>query len=120
MSHEIDYRDPDVISARLMSASKKLHEITIQTADAENILKWEGERAKNILSDYVDTISTAASKAEAIARKNPEYRKRLDELIEQSKSAREQIKVYKDEERSFEAARSLLSMCRESMRQLQG
>lgn len=107
------------IKARMQTASKTLNDEAENVGKAKQVREFASERRKNLLALYIDKDLPSA-KAEALARKNPEYLQRFDELALQSEAAEITIAKYAATQHSFEAARSLLSFTRESLRQFEG
>ena len=117
--NEQDDEQAQKIITRMQTASKQLNDNAESVGKAKQIREFASERRKNLLAQYVDA-DLPSTKAEQVARKNPEYLQKFDQLAAQSEDA--EIVIAKDSatRHSFEAARSLLSFNRESLRQLEG
>lgn len=116
---EQDNEQAKKIMERMQTASLKLNKTAPAVGHAKQIREFASERRKNLLAQYFDA-DLPATKAEMLARKHPEYLQKLELLVGQSDDA--EIVIAKDSatRHSFEAARSLLSFNRESLRQLEG
>lgn len=115
----IDDAEAVRIKARMQTASKQLNDEAENVGKAKQIREFASERRKNLLAKYIDNDLPAA-KGEAQARKHPEYLREFDKLATQSEAAEVTIAKYQATQHSFEAARSLLSFTRESLRQFEG
>jgi predicted ArsR family transcriptional regulator len=115
----MDHLDAEKIALRMADCTKKLQDSAVDVGNAMVIREFASERRKNLVAQYCDALAPV-SKAEMSARKNPEYLRKLDELMEESRAAEITISKNKANQASFEAARSMLSFNRESLRQLEG
>lgn len=117
--NEQDDEQAQKIITRMQTASKQLNDNAENVGKAKQIREFASERRKNLLALYFDA-SLPATKGEMLARKHPEYLQKFELLSNQSEDA--EIVIAKDSatRHSFEAARSLLSFNRESLRQLEG
>ena len=119
----MDHLDANIVQDRMQSASKALHKTHVQVGKARLVRSMFSDRKKNLLAEYAarHLISGGShSQAETLARSDPEYKKKFDELTQQAEDA--EITIAKNDANmaSFESARSLLSYNRESLRQLEG
>lgn len=119
-----DHTDVNVISARIMSSTKRLHELADKVGSARQVREFSSEMRKAVLSaEVVKALkegATSATEAEHVARSTENYRHKMDQLAEQYRAAEVTIAKFTAEQASFEAARSLLSFSKESLRQLEG
>ena len=119
----IDANEIGPIEARLKSSSKKLHQLAPSMGMAKQIKSYDGDRRKNLLAKYVVVhlkAGESATASEAQARATPAYQTELEQLAANYQDAERTIAEYDAEYASFEAARSLLSFARESLRNLEG
>ena len=119
MSQLPDKNDKDLAESRMMSASKALHQMAddvAQAIQAKHFVKRdENKLEKKYMKRYLDAGYSAA-KAEAYALADPEFDK---EDLAQREAYLTFTKVlvrWENEQRSFDAARSMLSYARESLR----
>ncbi len=118
-----DNHDISEVEQRLRSCSKRLHVLAPQVGAAKQIRQYDTDRRKNLLAKYVVKSLKAgesATAAEAHGRADPSYQMELESLSKQYEGAEKCIAEWDSEMCSFDAARSLLAMNRESMRILQG
>jgi hypothetical protein len=118
-----DNREIAQVEERLRTCSKRLHVLAPQVGAAKQIRQYDTDRRKNALSKYVVKSLKAgesATAAEAIGRADLGYQAELEALSVQYEGAERTIAEWDAEQASFEAARSLLSMAKESMKVLEG
>ena len=118
-----DNHDISQVEARLKDATRRLHQLAPQVGAAKQIRQFDTDRRKNLLAKYVVIAlkeGHSATAAEAYGRSDPSYQTELEGLSKQYEGAEKTIAEWDSEFASFEAARSLLSMAKESMRVLEG
>lgn len=118
-----DNHDIGQIEQRMKLCTKRLHSLAPQVGAAKQIRQYDTDRRKNLLSKYVVKSLKAgesATAAEAHGRADTAYQAELEALSEQYTGAEKVIAEWDSEFASFEAARSLLSMAKESMKVLEG
>ena len=119
----MDHTETERIAERMKSSTRKLHALTAQVGGAKQIREYDSDRRKNLLAKYV-MISLkegfSATASETIGRANPAYQAELENLGDQLQAAEMTIAQWTAEQSSFEAARSLLSFSKETMRNLDG
>ncbi len=118
-----DDRDISEVEQRLRSCSKRLHQLSASVGAAKQIRQYDSDRKKNLLAKYVVRAlkeGHSATAAEAYGRSDEAYQTELEGLSKQYEGAERCIAEWDAEMSSFEAARSLLSMAKESMRVLEG
>jgi hypothetical protein len=118
-----DSRDISEVEQRLRSCSKRLHALSASVGASKQIRQYDTDRRKNLLAKYVVRAlkeGHSATAAEAYGRSDPSYQTELEGLSKQYEGAEKTIAEWDSEYASFEAARSLLSMAKESMRVLEG
>jgi len=111
------------IEKRLKSATGRLHQLAAAVGHAKQVREFAGDRKKNLLAKYVVRALKAgetSTAAETIGRADPSYQSDLEALASDSEQAETVIAQWSAEMASFEAARSLLSMQKESLRLLEG
>ena len=104
----LDPFDVKRVAERMQLATGALHKMTADVGDAKQVREFSGDRRKNLLAKFVDP-ALPISKAETMARTNPEYIEELDSLAQQHALAEKTLAEWAAEQASFEAARSLLS-----------
>ncbi len=118
-----DSRDISEVEQRLRSCSKRLHQLAPQVGAAKQIRQYDTDRRKNLLAKYVVRAlkeGHSATAAEAYGRSDEGYQVALEAIGAQYEHAEKVIAEWDSEFASFEAARSLLSMAKESMKVLEG
>lgn len=115
----MDNLDANIVAARLAASTKRLHGMAEAVGIARQVKEFAAERRRNLLAFHCNP-DESVSKSELAARKRTSYLEELDELANQQKDAEITIAKWQAEMASFEAARSLLSFNRESLRQLEG
>lgn len=118
-----DHTETQRIANRMQSCTRKLHELAGQVGAARQIREFNSDQRKAALSvEVVKALKDgeSATAAEHIGRASPAYGQKLDVLAKQYEAAEACIAAWQAEMASFEAARSLLSFSKESLRQLDG
>ena len=118
-----DNRDIAEVEQRLKSCSLNLHRLAPQVGAAKQIRQYDTDRRKNLLAKYVVRSLKAgesATAAEAYGRADGAYQAELEALSKQYEGAERTIAEWDSEQASFEAARSLLSMAKETLKTLEG
>ncbi len=118
-----DQSEISTIEQRLKSSTKRLHALSAQVGAAKQVRNYDADRRKNLLAKYVVRYLEAgesATAAEQYARADGAYQSELEFLAKGHESAEQTIAEWDAEFASFEAARSLLSMQKETMRTLEG
>lgn len=118
-----DHNDANQIAERIKSSTRKLHQLAGQVGAARQIKEFNSDMRKAALSTEVVKALKAgesATAAEHIGRASPEYQQKLGVLGKQYEEAERTIAEWSAEQASFDAARSLLSFSRETLRQLEG
>ena len=117
-----DYSDVETISLRMMSATKKLHEMAGAVGSARQVKEFCGDLRRNALSAEVVKYlreGDSAAAAEHKARASEAYTARLDALMKHYGESEKVIAEWSAEQASYDAARSLLSFQKQTMRELQ-
>ncbi len=118
-----DNREIAQVEERLRSCSKRLHVLAPQVGAAKQIRQYDTDRRKNLLSKFVVKSLKAgesATAAEAYGRADDGYQAALEAIAAQYEHAEKTIAEWDAEQASFEAARSLLSMAKETLKTLEG
>jgi len=118
-----DYSETEQIAKRMKASTRKLHELATQVGTARQIREFSGDQRKAALAiEVVKALKEgeSATAAEHIGRASQAYGQRLEVLAKQYEAAESTIAQWQAEMASFEAARSLLSFSKESLRQLEG
>ena len=116
---EIDHQDIEKVSERLKSTSKQTQSCIQDLSDALTVIKFSNDNHKNLLAEFTD-YSLPQGKAEAQARANPAYIERFKQLQEDFRQAQSIILADKANDRSWETARSLLSVAKSHLNKFQG
>lgn len=116
-----DYSDSNAVAVRMKDSTRKLHQLAISVGNAKTVREFSSDRRKNLLAKYVARAlkdGESATAAETIGRADETYQSELASLQEQHQAAETAIAKFTAEQCSFEAARSLLSFEKQSMRDL--
>lgn len=122
----MDFSDAQIAQARMVECTKWMHAHHVQVGKARVVRAMFSDRKKQLLARFSTPGLNAQGKpvslavAESEARKNPEYEIGLKSLIEQVEAAEILLAQADANDSSFEAARSMNSFNRESLRQLEG
>lgn len=116
-----DHNDALKVEQRLRAATNELHKLAEPVAMARQVKEFSSERRKALLAQFTvpllaDNNSSAA--AEAMARATPEYLAGLTALEDQYRNAEQAIAKWSATVCTFDAARSLMSMSKEQLRQI--
>jgi hypothetical protein len=118
-----DYSESEKIANRLKTSTRKLHELAAQVGAAKQVREFCSDQRKSALSmEVVKALKAgeSAAAAEHIGRASEAYQQRLQSLAESFSAAESTIAAWTAEQASYEAARSLLSFSKETMRNLDG
>jgi hypothetical protein len=118
-----DHSETEEIAGRMKSSTRKLHELSSLVGSARQIREFNSDQRKAALSTEVVKFlksGESATAAEHMGRASEPYQAKLAVLAKQLESAESTIASWSAEMASFEAARSLLSFSKETMRQLDG
>ena len=116
-----DHSEIDKIADRLRSSTKKLHELVPLLGMAKQVKEFSSDQRKQALAvEMVKSLKAGegAAASDAIARASDAYAAKMTQLGKDYAEAERVIAEWKATQASFEAARSLLSMQRENLRQL--
>jgi hypothetical protein len=101
------------LSRNLENIALQIEQLAPQLADARTVREYDADRKRNLLAEFVTPLlatEKSATAAETVARANPEYRRRFDELRQQLLTAHTVIAREGGLQARFEAARSVLSV----------
>ena len=118
-----DFHDTAKVEKRLRDATNRLHAMVNDVALARQIKEFSSDQRKTILARYVAPLLAAgqsAVAAEAMARASDEYRAEAEIHAKQYQHAEKVIATWYAVNATWEAARSLFSMSKETMKQLNG
>ncbi len=118
-----DNREIVQVEERLRSCSLRLHKLAPMVGSAKQIRNYDGDRRKNLLAKYVVRAlkeGHSATAAEAYGRSDEGYQVALEAISSQYEQAEKTIAEWDAEQASFEAARSLLSMAKETLKTMEG
>lgn len=116
-----DHTDSLEVTTRMKSSTAKLHQLSARVGMAKQVRDFMNDLRKNALScEVVKALKAgeSATAAEHIGRASPEYAAKLEQLGKSLEEAERIIAEWTAEQASFEAARSLLSFEKATMRDL--
>lgn len=116
-----DFSDSAKAELRLRNAANRLHGMTAAVAKARTIKEFSGDRKKNTLARYMASKligGSGVAAAEMLARATPEYQAEQETLEAQYRDACAVIAEWDATFATFEAARSLVSMSKQLMRNI--
>jgi hypothetical protein len=117
-----DFHDSVAVAKRMTDATRKLHELAPMVGHAKQIREYDSDRRKSALAiEIVRALKggESATAADAIGRASENYKAKLESLAVQYEEAERIIAQWQAENCSFEAARSLLSFSKETLRQIE-
>jgi len=118
-----DHDQTKAIQERLKEATRTLHKLAPLLGAAKQVKEFSSDQRKMALAkrmrDYI-TRGEGASNSEALGRSDPLYIEAMKALATQYTEAERIIAEWQATMCSFEAARSLLAMNRETLRTLEG
>jgi len=114
----IDYDEIARFQKRLLEASERLDSMTNGVALARQVVEYDSDRRKKALAMEVAPLigEMSAVAAEVVGRASPRYARAMGELAKQYESAQRVMAEWEAAKIAFEAARSVLSVGKESMR----
>lgn len=118
-----DFSEHQKLAARLIKATQRLGELAPQVGGAKAVKEFASDQRKNLLARYMVKHlkgGESAAAAECYARADEGFGRDLGALMEGFEAAEKVIATYNAEDAAFNATRSLLSMQREVMRNLEG
>lgn len=118
-----DFTESAKVEQRLKNSTNDLHKMGPDVALARQVKEFVSEQRKNLLARYVAPLlksGRSAPQAENMARASDEYRKEIALLEKQYQHAESVIAKWGATMATYEAARSLLSFSKETLRQLDG
>lgn len=118
---QADFTDTAKVERRLRDATNELHKLVDSVALARQVKEFSSERRKTLLARFAAPLmaeTKSLSPAESLARWGPDYIKELTELETQYREAERTISKWQATQATFEAARSLLSMSKELLKNL--
>ena len=120
MDQGIDFTDLVGIEKQLRKATNALHDMAENVAKARQVKEFASERRKNLLARFMAPMMSdrSAATAEAVGRANPDYMLQLKGLENQYLDAERALAKWDATKATFEAARSLLSLGKEQIRQI--
>lgn len=116
-----DSSTAEAVAERLKTATANLHRMANDVGHARQVKEFITDMKRNLLAKYVVKAlkgGETATAAESIGRADPEFQRELGALAEQHGAAEKTIALWKAETCSFDAARSLLAMQRETINRL--
>jgi len=119
----IDQSDIEQIEHRMKTATLELHKLSPLVGVAKQVRQYDSDRRRNLLAKFMrphikkGETSTAA---ETLARSTEGFEIGFNELAKELETSEATIARWDAMFASFEAARSLLSMQKETMRIMEG
>jgi hypothetical protein len=117
-----DHSDILIIQKRLENAVREIRNMTALMGNAKQVRDYDSDRRKNLVAihslPYLKAGHSVAS-AELEARASLIYRQELEELSNQRSNAEQTIAKWDAAFCTYEAARSLLSMAKETIRTIE-
>ncbi len=114
-----DHSDIMEVEIRLKQCTKDLHDMVEEVAAARQVKEYDSERRKNALSKSMANFTGVSStQSQNLARTSHSFLQEIESLASQYQEAERAILKWQATLASFEAARSLLSFSRETLRQL--
>lgn len=124
--HSEPMHDSSVIATieqRMKDCTRRLHALAPMVGSAKQVREWSADMRKMALSiemaKHLKSGESAAA-AECLARASDAYAGQMATLATQYAEAEKTLAQWTAEQASFDACRSLLSMQKETMRQLEG
>lgn len=117
-----DYSETEKIGRRMQKCCATLHGLVSHVALARQVKEYASDRKKNVLAKYVAVHLKAgetSTAAETLARADPLFQKELEQLEVEYETAMKVMAEWEAEMCSFEAARSLLSFQKATIRELE-
>ena len=117
-----DHSHIETVQRRLESARNAIHKLAPLVGMAKQVRDYDSDRRKNLVAKYAQSSiiagkSVAASELDA--RANAAFHAEFDALAGQRSAAEKTIAEWDAAFATYEAARSLLSMAKETMRTLE-
>jgi hypothetical protein len=116
-----DWSDAAGLQAKMIACIDELSAMSSNVGIAKHIAEYDSDQRKRALARaMVASLAggSSAAKAEQEARASEVYAKELAVLAKQHQAAMQQIEEYTVKKLEWETARSLLSMLKETVRQL--
>jgi hypothetical protein len=117
-----DHSEIAVIQKRLENAVREIRNMTVMVGQAKQVRDYDSDRRKSLLAKamlpYLKGGASAAA-AECDGRADPVYTVGLEELAQQREDAEKTIAKWDAAFCTYEAARSLLSMAKETLNTIQ-
>ncbi len=116
-----DYEDSQALVRRMAQCTVKLHELSGPVGKARQIKEFSSDMRKNALAaEMIKAVRAGKSGvvAETEARASESYKKTLDVLADQYADAEKTLAEWTATQARFDAARSLLSFNKETIRNL--
>jgi hypothetical protein len=107
----------------MKSATQELHKLAPMVGAAKQTRSYDADRRRNTLAKFMRghlRAGETSTAAETLARSDGGFETAFNELAQQLEAAESTIAKWDAMFASFEAARSLLSMAKETMKTLEG
>ncbi len=119
----MDNNDIIQVEERLKNATRRLHQLAPLVGSAKQVRQYDSDRRRNALAKYVVRAlkdGQSATAAEAHGRADLAYQAEIAVMSRDYEASEKTLAMWEAEQCSFEAARSLLSMMKESLKVLEG
>lgn len=116
-----DWSDAAALQQRLSEAADKLANMAADVGSAKHVLEYDGDLRKRALARAMKPAlagGDSAAKAEAEGRASDGYSQELGVLGKQHQAAEQVVAEWEAAKINWETARSLLSMLKETVRQV--
>ena len=126
MNHDLqaDHTQTKDMCEKLRDAALRLRSLASDMGASVTVKELHSERCHNLLAAFTKKHLEKGAKsnatAEVMARSDPEYGVKFEELAEQLREANQIVFRYKTEDKVVEAARSLLSASKRIENDLMG
>jgi len=117
-----DYSEKVEVEKRLRNSIRQIHNLTVHVGHAKQVREYDTDRRKNLLAKYVVPLLKAGERSTASemhARANPAYQSELEALATQYEASEKTIAEWSSAMATYEAARSLLSMAKETLKTIE-
>jgi hypothetical protein len=116
-----DWSDAAALQQKLAEACEEIGAMAADTGMAKHVLEYDGDRRKRALARAMAPALAGGDsgvKADAEARASEPYHKEMQQLGKEHVAAEQQVMAHEAAKLRWETCRSLLSMMRESIKQL--
>lgn len=119
MSIAVDFTDSAKVEARLKAATNRMQSLVGDVALARQVKEFASERRRMLLAKYSAPLldsGRSQPQSEALSRASAEYKTELAMLEKEYQHAERTLAEWEAQKAIYEAARSLLSFSKETLR----